>query len=124
LDGALSTDNGLQSPFDGRRARKARIEVFGGGTMSEEKKLTDGEVAELHKRIADLEAENEELAEANFKLKMLYDFDKGYRAGLMVGREQVVKDTAKEILLWLIEHTFESSIFETYFRERFGVEVE
>ena len=32
--------------------------------------------------------------------------------------------TAKEILQWLIEHTFESCIFETYFRERFGVEVD
>jgi hypothetical protein len=39
-------------------------------------------------------------------------------------RTQAVKDTAKEILLWLIEHTFESCIVETYFRERFGVEVE
>ena len=37
--------------------------------------------------------------------------------------EQAVKDTAKEILQWLIEHTFESCIIETYFKERYGVEV-
>lgn len=37
---------------------------------------------------------------------------------------KIEKDTAKEILQWLVEHTFESCILETYFRERYGVEVE
>lgn len=43
-------------------------------------------------------------------------------------REKLVEvtenKTAKEIYLWLKEHTFESSIIETYFRERFGVSVD
>lgn len=38
--------------------------------------------------------------------------------------DEVRKKTAREILQWLIEHTFESCIFETYFREQYGVEIE
>ena len=37
--------------------------------------------------------------------------------------ERIRKETAKEILQWLIEHTFESCIFETYFKEQYGVEI-
>ena len=40
--------------------------------------------------------------------------------------EQAVKDTAKEIFDWLEKHCFFNGfeIVETYFRERYGVEVE
>ena len=57
--------------------------------------------AELKKQVDELEAENEELAEANFKLKTLYDYSKGYKAGRRDGRH----DTAKEILQELWDET-------------------
>lgn len=38
-------------------------------------------------------------------------------------KEQARKETAREILQWLIEHTFESCIFEAYFKEQYGVEI-
>lgn len=43
---------------------------------------------------------------------------------IAIYNERVRKETAREILQWLIEHTFESCIFETYFREQYGVEIE
>lgn len=39
-------------------------------------------------------------------------------------RLQAVKDTAKEILLWLLENTVGTCDFEPLFKERYGVEVE
>lgn len=39
-------------------------------------------------------------------------------------KEQAVKDTAKEILLWLLENTVGTCDFEALFKERYGVEVE
>lgn len=66
---------------------------------------------------ADLQAENE-------RLKIDLDNEKNW---CKIQTRQAIKDTAKEIYLWLKEHTFDWAgwcIVKTYFRERYGVEVE
>ena len=78
----------------------------------------DNYLIEILDLIHRLQDENERLKE---RAKLDLECEKKW--GKLM-KEQAVKDTVKEILFWLIEHTFESCIIETYFRERFGVEVE
>ena len=87
--------------------------------------------AELQKQVDELKEENNRYAELFGMVgKDFYTVEVGewekVKLGVKDMIQQAVKDTAKEILEWLEKHCFFNGfdIVETYFRERYGLEVE
>lgn len=79
------------------------------------------EVLPNHKEIS-------ELANALYRKQDEFDLSNPYEVGYVLINKlgyRKESDTAREILLWLKEHTFESgfSIIETHFKDRYGVDL-
>lgn len=79
------------------------------------------EVLPNHKEIS-------ELANALYRKQDEFDLSNPYEVGYVLINKlgyRKESDTAREILLWLKEHTFESGflIIETHFKDRYGVDL-
>ena len=80
---------------------------------------------------AELDTKNAELQEQvdELKLELQGQFDKGVKAGCLMSKvkeQQTIKDTAKEIYDWLVEHPIDDNFIhiKKYLTEKYGLEVE
>lgn len=87
----------------------------------EEKKLTDEEIVQALECCVQ---EDDNCNECPYHKKKIKCYFGRHESDCLDLIRRLTTRTAKEILLWLIEHTHESDYIEKYFKERYGVEVE
>ena len=110
------------------RLKKANEKLYYNGLNENTARLGDMRTIErLEDKNAELQKQVDELQDnLSEKQNALWDLQDDFENLLDEGKNQAVKDTAKEIYSWLKEHTFDGAGWElvkAYFRET-GVEVE